>query len=212
MDVLCGTLNGSIGSLNVHNKNYTTLIRSPNFYIKKLVLHPLENFIFTVENNDKYDTLRIWDLQSKNEIFEFKSENDSITCVNANILNSFVCGFSSGIIKVLDYEKNELIYQCKPFRSSVDEIIFVQNSSKLIAMSAYGNLSIHDCFYNYKQITIINIEKQCIYSDISLSVDQNFFATIGSAHFLYKFVYLASMPYLLVGALSWVLLYLYKDS
>ena len=179
MDVLCGTLNGSIGSLNVHNKNYTTLIRSPNFYIKKLVLHPLENFIFTVENNDKYDTLRIWDLQSKNEIFEFKSENDSITCVNANILNSFVCGFSSGIIKVLDYEKNELIYQCKPFRSSVDEIIFVQNSSKLIAMSAYGNLSIHDCFYNYKQIKIINIEKQCLYSDISLSVDQNFFATIG---------------------------------
>ena len=38
------------------------------------------------------------------------------------------------------------------------------------------------------------------------------FATIESAHFLYKFVYLASMPYLLVGALSWVLLYLYRDS
>ena len=38
------------------------------------------------------------------------------------------------------------------------------------------------------------------------------FASIGSAHFLYKFVYLASMPYLLVGALSWVLLYLYRDS
>ena len=38
------------------------------------------------------------------------------------------------------------------------------------------------------------------------------FATIGSAHFLYKFVYLASIPYLLIGVLSWVLLYLYKDS
>lgn len=38
------------------------------------------------------------------------------------------------------------------------------------------------------------------------------FASIGSAHFLYKFVYLASLPYLLIGVLSWVLLYLYKDS
>jgi len=38
------------------------------------------------------------------------------------------------------------------------------------------------------------------------------FATIGSAHFLYKFVYLASIPYLLIGVISWALLYLYKDS
>ena len=38
------------------------------------------------------------------------------------------------------------------------------------------------------------------------------FASIGPAHFLYKFVYLASLPYLLIGVLSWVLLYLYKDS
>ena len=180
MDILCGTLNGSIGSLNVHNKNYTTLIRSPNCNIKKLVLHPLNNYIFTIENNDMYDTLRIWDLQNKDEIFEFKSENDSINCVNANILNSFVCGFSSGIIKVLDYEKNELIYQCKPFRSAVADLIFVQSSSKLIAMSAFGNISIHDCFYNYKQIKIINIKKPCLYTDISLSPDQNYYATIGS--------------------------------
>ena len=106
--------------MDVHNKNNTTLIRSPYFNIKKLVLHPFENFIFTVQNNIKYDTLKIWDLQSKNENFDFKFENDSITCVNANILNSFVCGFSSDIIKLLDYEKNKLIYQCKPFRSSVN--------------------------------------------------------------------------------------------
>ena len=38
------------------------------------------------------------------------------------------------------------------------------------------------------------------------------FASIGPAHFLYKFVYLASIPYLLIGVLSWALLYLYKDS
>ena len=179
IDILCGTLNGSIGSLNIHSKKYMTLLRSPNCNIKKLVLHPLNNYIFTIENNDNYDILRIWDLQNKDEIFEFKSENDLISCVNANIYNSFVCGFSSGIIKVLDYEKNEVLYKCKPFKSTVDDIIFVQNNSKLIAMSAFGNLSVHDCFNNYKQIKIINIEKQCLYTDISLSVDQNYFATIG---------------------------------
>ena len=38
------------------------------------------------------------------------------------------------------------------------------------------------------------------------------FASIGPANFLYKFVYLASIPYLLIGVLSWGLLYLYKDN
>ena len=38
------------------------------------------------------------------------------------------------------------------------------------------------------------------------------FASIGPAHFLYKFVYLASIPYLLIGVLSWVLLYLYRNN
>ena len=180
IDILCGTLNGSIGILNIHSRNYITLYRSPNCDIKILFLHPLYNYIFTVENEEKYNILRIWDLQNKEEIYHYKSENDLINCVNADILKKFTCGFTSGIIKVFDFEKSELIYQSKPFKSAVDNIIYIQNFERLIAMSSMGNLSIHNCVLNYSQIKIINIEKQCIYTDISLSTEQNFFATIGS--------------------------------
>ena len=179
IDILCGSLNGSIGILNIYNKNYHTLFRSPNSDITLLFLHPLNNFIFTVENNENFNNLRIWDLQNKEEIFNFKSENDLINCVNADLLKKFVCGFTSGIIKVFDFEKSELIYQCKPFKSPVNDLIYIQSYDKLIAMSSMGNLSVHDCNLDYKQIKIINIGKQCLYSDISLSVEQNFFATIG---------------------------------
>ena len=179
LEVICGTLNGCIGVLNIHDKAYMTLLRSSNNDIKQIFLHPLNNFIFTIENNGLYNILRIWDLVLKDEVFEFSSENDLITCAIADMQKSFVCGFSSGIIKVFDFEKNESTYHSKPFRSTVENLIYVQNYTKLVAMSAFGNLSIHDCNLNYAQIKIINIEKQCLFTDISLSLDQNYFATIG---------------------------------
>ena len=180
IDILCGTLNGSIGILNIHNRNYLTLYRSPNSDISILFLHPLNNYIFTVENDEiNSNILRIWDIQNKEEIFHFKSENDLISCVNADILKKFVCGFTSGIIKFMDFEKSKLVYQSKPFKSTVEQIIYVQNFERLIAMSSMGNLSIHNCVFEYTQIKIINIEKQCLYNDLSLNLDQTFFATIG---------------------------------
>ena len=179
IEILCGTLSGSIGILNVHNKNYKTLLRSPNSDIKCLFLHPLNNYIFTVENNKIFDILRIWDLQNKDQIYEFRAENDLISSVIANISTNFVCGFTSGIIKILDFEKSELIYQSKPFKSSVEHLIFIQNFQKLIAMSSFGNLSIHNCSLDYCQIKIINIETQSFFTDISLSLDEFYFATIG---------------------------------
>ena len=47
-------------------------------------------------------------------------------------------------------------------------------------MSNLGNLSIHDCTQNFIQIKVINLEKECLYPDISLSIDQNYFAVNGA--------------------------------
>ena len=180
MDVLIGTLNGSIGTLNLNTKNYNTLVRSPNGNIKILFVHPSNNFIFTVENRGNSDNLKIWDMLIKDEIFEINSEGDLISCVSADMSKNFITGFNSGIIKIFDFEKNKLIYQSKPFKSSVENIIFVQDFKLFIAMSNLGNLSIHDCSKNFTQIKVINNEKQCLYPDISLSIDQHYFAIIGS--------------------------------
>ena len=179
MDVLIGGLNGSIGTLNINEKNYKTLIRSPNGDIKLLFVHPTNNFIFSVENYGNKDILKIWDLLNKDEIYEINSDGDLISCVSADMLLHFFAGFNSGIIKIYDFEKNKLLYQIKPFKSSVENIIFVQNFKIFIAMSNLGNLSIHDCSQNFTQIKIINIDKQCLYPDISLSIDKYFFAVNG---------------------------------
>ena len=177
MDILCGTIGGSIGVLNVQNKEYKTILRSPPNKVKQLILHPSGDYLFSIEGDN---SVRIWDIEHKAEAFQFVSSKDPPICVAAPKELIFACGFSSGILKIFDLEKTEVLYECKPFKSSLNHLLFIQNDKLLVAMSAQGNLSIHDCSNNYIQIKIINIDTPSIYTDISLAVEADYFSTIGS--------------------------------
>ena len=177
LDILCGTIGGSIGVLNVQNKEYKTILRSPPNVVKKLILHPSGDYLFSIEGNN---SVRIWDIQHKAEAFQFVSCKDPPICVSAPKELIFACGFSSGILKIFDLEKTEVLYECKPFKSALNNLLFIQNDKLLVAMSVQGNLSIHDSSNNYIQIKIINIDTPAIYTDISLAVEEDYFSTIGS--------------------------------
>ena len=176
MDILCGTLGGSIGILNVQNKEYKTILRSPPNIVKALILHPSGDYLFSIEGDN---SVRIWDIEHKAEAFQFVSSKDPPICVAAPKELFFACGFSSGILKIFDLEKTEVLYECKPFKSSLNNLLYIQNDKLLVTMSAQGNISIHDCSNNYIQIKIINIDTPAIYTDISLAVEADYFSTIG---------------------------------
>ena len=177
MEILCGTLGGAIGVLNVQNKEYKTILRSPPNAIKELILHPSGDYLFSIEGDN---SIRIWDIEHKAEAFQFISSKDPPICVAAPKELFFACGFASGILKIFDLEKTEVLYECKPFKSSLNNLLYIQNDKLLVTMSAQGNLSIHDSSNNYIQIKIINIDTPAIYTDISLAVEADYFATIGS--------------------------------
>ena len=177
MEILCGTLGGAIGVLNVQNKEYKTILRSPPNAIKELILHPSGDYLFSIEGDN---SIRIWDIEHKAEAFQFVSSKDPPICVAAPKELFFACGFSSGILKIFDLEKTEVLYECKPFKSSLNNLLYIQNDKLLVTMSAQGNISIHDSSNNYIQIKIINIDTPAIYTDISLAVEADYFATIGS--------------------------------
>ena len=177
MEILCGTLGGAIGVLNVQNKEYKTILRSPPNAIKELILHPSGDYLFSIEGDN---SIRIWDIEHKAEAFQFVSSKDPPICVAAPKDLFFACGFQSGILKIFDLEKTEVLYECKPFKSSLNNLLYIQNDKLLVTMSAQGNLSIHDSSNNYIQIKIINIDTPAIYTDISLAVEADYFATIGS--------------------------------
>ena len=161
----------------MQNKEYKTILRSPPNAIKELILHPSGDYLFSIEGDN---SIRIWDIEHKAEAFQFVSSKDPPICVAAPKELFFACGFSSGILKIFDLEKTEVLYECKPFKSSLNNLLYIQNDKLLVTMSAQGNISIHDSSNNYIQIKIINIDTPAIYTDISLAVEADYFATIGS--------------------------------
>lgn len=77
-----------------------------------------------------------------------------------------------------------------------------------VIMLCWIGLAIPDARIRRNRVIINSVARICSTIGLIFVI----FATIGSTHFLYKFVYLASIPYLLIGVISWTLLYLYKDS
>ena len=81
LKVVCGTLYGSIGILDKSNQNYKTLLRSHTDQILALDFHRIKMNIITV-SKDK--TIRLWDVRSLEEVYEFSSPFDQPLCVSAH--------------------------------------------------------------------------------------------------------------------------------
>lgn len=177
LEIICGTKNGSIGSLNIQTKNYTTLLRSPPGKILYMTCHPNGNYIFTIEENN---SVRVWDVDNKSESFHFTSPNDAPSTICAPKHDLYLsCGFSSGTLKVFDLTNASIIYECRPFNNLITEINFLHNGSILVCMSNTGNISLHDTSCEFIQIKVIKIESPTQNPFMTVSKEEDFFSTIG---------------------------------
>jgi len=130
LDIICGTLNGSIGMLNIQSKQYKTILRSPPSKVSQMILHPNNQFIFTIEEDS---TIRIWDIEKKSECFQFVSSKDPPTAIDAPNSNIFACGFESGCLKIFDMENTSILYECKAFGLPISKIKYTQNGNTLVS-------------------------------------------------------------------------------
>jgi WD40 repeat protein len=138
--------------------------------------HPSGSFIFTIED-DK--SVRVWNVDNKCEAFQFVSAKDAPTALGAPMKNIFACGFTSGVLKIFDLENIAILYECKSFNLPITQIEFIQNDAYLISMNSQGHMSIHDTYNNFMQIKSIRIDEPTPFTDISLTHDKEYFATIG---------------------------------
>jgi WD40 repeat protein len=176
LDIVCGTLNGSIGLLNIQSKQYKTILRSPPHKVLLMKAHPSGQYLFTIEDDN---SVRVWNIETKIEAFQFVSSKDPPTCLAAPNKNIFACGFHSGLLKVFDLENITILYECKAFNLPITNLEFIQNDNYLISMNSQGHISIHDTYNSFIQIKSIRIDDPTPFTDLSMTVDREYFATIG---------------------------------
>jgi WD40 repeat protein len=92
LKVVCGTLYGSLGILDKSNQKYRTLVRSHTDEILGMDFHSVKKNIITV-SKDK--TIRLWDVDTADQVYEFSSPIDQPLAVAAHpYLPLFSCGFN----------------------------------------------------------------------------------------------------------------------
>ncbi len=176
LDVVCGSLSGSIGILNIQSKIYKAILRSPPGKISHMSVHPSFRYVFTIEDEK---TIRIWDIDNKSEAFMYTSNKDPPISIDAPLSNVFACGFHSGMLKVFDIDNSSVLYECKTFNLPIKKMKFTNDGNYLIAMNSQGHFSIHDSKNGYIQIKVIKIDQPANNVDLSMNNEGDYFASIG---------------------------------
>lgn len=86
---------------------YKTLLRSHTDDILAIDFHSVKNNIITL-SKDK--TIRLWDIETLGEVYEFSVPLDQPLSVSAHPnLAIFACGFESGKMRIFDIETTEML-------------------------------------------------------------------------------------------------------
>lgn len=123
LQVACGTSTGGLGVLDLSNHNYKTFLRSHIDEIIQMTIHPYSNYLISLSADL---SIRIWDLQKYEQIYEFSyPSDDTCTCIAAYPKGmTFAGGFSSGVFRIFDIEQTSIIKECKFHDAQITSITY----------------------------------------------------------------------------------------
>ncbi len=109
--VLISTVTGSLGILNLVNKEHKNLIRS---HIQSVLGVDYDDTRKQMISIGKDGTIRIWCFQTGKQLSEFTAERETPTVViYAPDRQTFACGFDNGIIKVFQLNTSAISTEIK---------------------------------------------------------------------------------------------------
>ncbi|OQR87720.1 WD repeat-containing protein 90 [Achlya hypogyna] len=100
MQVLAVCANGTIGVLDVPSQQYAIVLRSHTAEITALALSPSNSTVVSV---GKDHSIRVWDVATGLQTYEFKTEVSVGTCIAHHpTADKIAVGFASGVVRLLD--------------------------------------------------------------------------------------------------------------
>lgn len=156
LKVVCGTIYGSIGILDKSNQNYKTLLRSHTDEIIAIDFHRTKQNIISI-SKDK--TIRLWSVDTYDEVYEFSSPMDQPLSVAAHpTLPIFSCGFEQGKMRVFDIDSTEVIEEFSQFNEPLLSLRYDNTGTLLVACAKNGQVSIHNASRQHLPVKMLHLE------------------------------------------------------
>eukprot|EP01022_Parablepharisma_sp_SALTPOND_P017801 TRINITY_DN2893_c0_g1_i1.p1 TRINITY_DN2893_c0_g1~~TRINITY_DN2893_c0_g1_i1.p1 ORF type:complete len:1515 (+),score=148.49 TRINITY_DN2893_c0_g1_i1:576-5120(+) len=136
--IVCGTDHGSVGLLDLSQQRYRTLARS---HTNDILCLALDGDRLVSVSKDK--TIRVWDLKTNQQAYEFCSFDDQALCAGlCPGKGFFACGFESGCLRIFDIERTSVIGEYRMFDKPLIYAKYIDNY--LVTLAGDGSIAIHN--------------------------------------------------------------------
>lgn len=183
LKLLIGTSSGSIGILDVVTHAYRTALRSHTSRIASIASDPSSNGKeFATAGDD--GTIRIWDLESGSQRYEFLSFKDPPTVLSYHpSQHAIACGFQSGCIRLFDIPTTLTLQEYQQHRGAVVQLLYRPDGKRLYSAATCGTICVYDVSRDHQPIRMISADFPTDCISVSLSPDSLLLAAASATPF-----------------------------
>ncbi|CAF3669977.1 unnamed protein product [Rotaria sp. Silwood1] len=187
--VLIATVSGTLGILNLVNKEHINLIRAHTQYVTDIDYDDTRKQMISVGQDG---TIRIWCFRTGKQLSEFTAERETPVIVTyAPNRQTFACGFDNGTIKIFELSTSIISAEITHHTIGITGLLYAHNGGRLISSDEEGNLCLLDANDSYKlQRTVakaLSILRKGI-TTLSISPDGKHTAYVGPTEFVVTIV------------------------
>ncbi|KAL6095179.1 wdr90 [Pungitius sinensis] len=141
LQVLAATSAGSLGFLDVSSRGYNTLMRSHTDTVLGFSVDGIRRHLTTASSDG---TVRIWNMDSLHQLYDFVSEDEPSSVAFHPREQLLSCGFSSGIVRVLDVSSAKMLAEHKHHRGDVVGLAFSPDGEFMYSADSQGSLALYN--------------------------------------------------------------------
>ena len=107
----------------------------------------------------KDKTIRLWDVKTMEEVYEFSSPFDQPLSLSAHPTEPiFACGFESGKMRIFDIDTTEVTDEFSQFKKPLKALSYDNAGRYLVTCSEDGAVSIHNAARQHLPIKMMHLE------------------------------------------------------
>ncbi|KAM8837306.1 WD repeat-containing protein 90 isoform 1-T1 [Spinachia spinachia] len=141
LQVLAATAAGSLGFLDVSSRGYNTLMRSHTDTVLGFCVDGIRRHLTTASSDG---TVRIWNMDSLHQLYDFVSEDGPCSVAFHPREQLLSCGFSSGIVRVLDVSSAKMLAEHKHHSGDVVGLAFSPDGEFMYSADSQGSVALYN--------------------------------------------------------------------
>lgn len=168
--ILVSTLNGSVGTIDIQNKLYRSLIRSHTGKIIAIDYNSAKRSCLSLSLDL---TLRVWDCRNKmSQCYEFQCLDLQPTTLASYHLNHYVLvGFKNGVVRLFDIHNYVFAKELTDAESDILAISVSSDDQFFLVAESAGSIYIYDGQAEFRRRLLVEFEPEGFQLDIDYYCD-----------------------------------------